>query len=142
MKKVKVIYCKRTANSGIHVHSFSSASILYVPELKLSIGSEQNGTFGGSDFILNDYSDYILEEMKILDKGEIPESEGITFENIHEFEMDKSKIEDIVDSLRSIKERKEYLGDTLGVVLGEMTEKFREENEKDWIRKSGIDFKN
>jgi hypothetical protein len=103
---MKTVYYKRYAGSDFHVHAFSSAECFYIPNENVVLGIEQLGSFGRINYYLTDRAE-ILEEAKVIEQGKIPLIENITFFNIKKFEVDNSKIRELIIEARLKKELEE-----------------------------------
>ena len=97
---MKVIYFKRMARSGFHVHAFYSSSCFYIPDEKVVVGEEQSGSFGGKSYFLSE-KENILEEAKAIAEGKVTEIAGVNFSDIKEFDYDCSKLKGLVGDMRA-----------------------------------------
>lgn len=97
---MKVLYFHRFAQSGFHIHSFSSAEGFYLPEKNLVLFKEGHGTFGGSTCSLTQKPEF-LEELQGVLEGKSPEDSAIKYSKIKEFDYDDAKLLSLVESTQA-----------------------------------------
>ncbi len=96
---MKVVYFKRNAPSGFHIHAGSYADCFYIPNENLVLYKEQHGSFGGQSYSLTDRAE-ILGQARAIAEGKIPNVKGVTFSDTKEFEYDNSKLQELMQNAR------------------------------------------
>lgn len=115
-----VIYYHRIARSDFHIHAYSAADMLYVPDEDTVIVKEQLGTFGGKQYTLTE-SKEILNEAKSIRKGKIPDKNAITFSNIKRFDYDGNTIKKLIKDIKLKKKLEENVKNRVDHILDDVS---------------------
>jgi hypothetical protein len=97
---MKVVYYRRYAKSGFHIHAYSSEDIFYFPDENLILFREQLGSFGGKDYSFTERQE-LLDEAKSVMQGSGTGIEGVEISNVNEFEYDEEKIKQLIQDAKS-----------------------------------------
>jgi len=90
---MKVVLYKRYADSGVHIHAFSSADCAFVPDKGAVLYREQHGSFGGKTFSVT-REQRMLDEAKLIVAGK--PVDGVEITDIRTLDL---KEFDIVDAI-------------------------------------------
>lgn len=91
---MKVILYKRHAGSGFHIHAFSAADCLFVPDKGAVFYREQHGSFGGKTYSIT-REQRMLDEAKLIVAGK--PVEGVEITNVRTLDLKGYVIEDLID---------------------------------------------
>ncbi len=103
---MKILHYQRHADSGIHIHAYSSAACFFVPDEQVVFFADQRGTFGGVSYSITDREE-MLEEANLLLQGESPSSKEIKYSDIKELEFEDEMILSLVKDAKRGKELEE-----------------------------------
>ncbi len=112
---MKVILYKRHAASGYHIHAFSSADCLFVPDKGAVLYREQHGSFGGKSYSVT-FEQHMLDEAKLVASGKPVEGREIT--NVRTLDLRDFDIEDLIDQCKRVSSLEDQIRSKMDDIFG------------------------
>ena len=114
---MRVIHFERD-KEGLHLHGGSYVQGFYIPDKKLILFSERQGTFGEDICSFTD-NPALLDELQPLLQGEIPTTDGVTYSRIKEFEYDEERLSELIQDAQTEKELRAKLKSGIEALLSQ-----------------------